>query len=164
MKNKATIWLYISMVLGYIWGCALILSLIFLPLGIYAISGANLYHDCTQVTDSELYCVSKRLTNWAIFFSIIFFPFGLLTIIPAYIASNNKIKVVSNDSDEFDANSYMANVVKENEANYSGSASPVEQRVVSAEDMEKFEELKKYKEQGLITEEEFQRAKHEIFG
>lgn len=165
MKNKATFWLYILIGLGYAWGVILIASLVFMPIGIYFISGAMFYRACLKLTDSELYCVAKKLKYWAIFFGIAMFPLGLLAFIPSLISTSNNIKV---STPGFDATDYMARVVDENASNTVAQnnntiSEMAEQKVLTPQEMEKFEELKRYKEQGLITDEEFDRAKNELF-
>lgn len=166
MKNKAVIWLYIMIVFAYVYALVAIVSLIFIPLGIYAIYGASFYTACTKLTDSELYLVKQRLTNWAIFFGIFMFPIGLIGAIIAKIASSNNVKV-SEPNKEESAHSWdytikddTSPIDKQNSDNF---LVETEQKVISEQDMEKFEQLKKYKEQGLITEEEFLKAKNEIF-
>ena len=154
MKNRATIWFYILTVLGYAAGIILFASLIFIPVGIYLIAGAITYYKLARVSDNELYYYANLLKNWSIFFSIFLFPLGLISIIPFKLASSNNIKVSSFDE-------------KTENQRESGSKNAdekqTEQVIVSQEAMEKFMEIKKYHDNGLITDAEFERAKESIF-
>lgn len=61
MKNKASIWAYIMVGVAWLFGVIYIASLVFLPVGIYCISGASLYLAAAKLTDSEVYALKKRL-------------------------------------------------------------------------------------------------------
>ncbi|MBQ7579331.1 MAG: SHOCT domain-containing protein [Clostridia bacterium] len=154
MKNSAVVIEYILEILGYIEGLVLCLSLVFLPLGIYVIYGANYYLMATRLTDSEIGIVRNHLINYGIFFSIILFPIGLLSllIVPLCASHNISVENTKNDTDE-----NFSEKTRE-------TTEPVEttQRVVTEEELEKLNELKKYKEQGIITEEEYEQAKQSL--
>lgn len=160
MNNRASGLLYVMAVLGYCLGVAAIISLIFIPIGIYAICGANYYISCTKLTDSELYTQKQRLTNWAIFFSICLFPIGLLSAIIAFLAGDNKVSVSGQDQAQESCRGQNDDVCKNS---FKQTPSEAEQKIISEYEMEKFEQLKSYKEQGLITDAEFERAKKELF-
>lgn len=150
MKNKAVIIEYILAILGYIEGIILCLSLVFLPIGIYAIYGASLYLSATKLTDSEIGIIRNRINNYAIFFSVILFPIGLLALIIVPICASHNISVEDTETTQ-DSNWQSAN---------NGEA---KQRVVSEEELKKLEELKVYRERGIITEDEFEKAKRSLF-
>ena len=151
MKNKAVILEYFLAVLGYLEGIALCLSLVFLPIGIYAISGANLFLATTKLTDSEIGIIRNRITNYGVLFSIILFPVGLLALLIVPICAGHNIKVETSQDGASEEN--MA-TIQPKEAT---------QRVVSEEELAKLEQLRKYRDQGIITEEEFIKAKQSIF-
>lgn len=159
MKNKANFWLNLMIVLAFIYGGVAIASLVFIPIGIYSIYGAMYYSSCTKLTDSELYTQKNRLKNWAIYFSIFMFPLGLFSIVIAKIAGDNKVSVEPSGEPNYTFTETQVN--EEVQKNYTNSETT--QKVISEEDMEKFEQLKRYKEQGIITDAEFERAKKEIF-
>ncbi len=161
MKNKANFWLNLMIVLAFIYGGIAIASLVFIPIGIYTIYGALYYSTCTKLTDSELYTQKNRLKNWAIYFSIFMFPLGLFSIVIYNIASDNKISVESSEDYTYTKPNAETNNNEEEHKNYTQSEAT--QKVISQEDMEKFEQLKRYKEQGIITDAEFEKAKKEIF-
>ena len=153
MRNKAVVLEYILAILGYIEGTILCLSLVFLPIGIYVISGANLFLSTTKLTDSEIGIIRNRITNYAVFYSIILFPVGLFALLVVPICAGHNISVETTNSEA-------------NNATFSQEPSqPVEpkQRVVSEEELAKLEQLRQYRDQGIITEDEFIKAKQSIF-
>ncbi|MBQ7452922.1 MAG: SHOCT domain-containing protein [Clostridia bacterium] len=155
MKNNGSVIEIIMATLGYIEGVILCLSLVFLPLGIYVIAGANYFMMCTKLNDNEIMAVAGHIKAYSIFFSIVLFPIGLLSLAIVPLCRSNKVSV---------EDAPMEGFVQTEEQKSSEPTEPQFQRVVSEEELEKFEQLKKYREQGLITEEEFSRAKEELFG
>ena len=180
MKNKASIWAYIMVGVAWLFGVIYIASLVFLPVGIYCISGASLYLATAKLTDSEVYALKKRLGYYAIFFSIVAFPLGLISIIVYAVATSNHISV---ETPTDDASYTVTDAdIQSQQAGFNGSAAQDQntsgaeaegatqavtqphQVVLTEEALEKFEELKEYRNQGLITEAEFNRAKKDLFG
>lgn len=178
MKNKASIWAYIMVGVAWLFGVIYIASLVFLPVGIYCISGASLYLAAAKLTDSEVYALKKRLGYYAIFFSIVAFPLGLFSIIVYALATSNHISVETPTDDaaytvtDADKQQTGFNDSAAQGQNTSGTstdgatqaATQPHQVVLTEEALEKFEELKEYRNQGLITEAEFNRAKKDLFG
>ena len=178
MKNKASICAYIMVGVAWLFGVIYIASLVFLPVGIYCISGASLYLAAVKLTDSEVYALKKRLGYYAIFFSIVAFPLGLISIIVYAVATSNHISVETPTDDA----AYTVTGADEQQTGFNGSAAQDQntsgaeaegatqavtqphQVVLTEEALEKFEELKEYRNQGLITEAEFNRAKKDLFG
>ncbi len=178
MKNKASIWAYIMVGVAWLFGVIYIASLVFLPVGIYCISGASLYLAAAKLTDSEVYALKKRLGYYAIFFSIVAFPLGLISIIVYAVATSNHISVETPMDDAADTvtdadkqqtgfNDSAAQGQNTSGTSTDGAtqaATQPHQVVLTEEALEKFEELKEYRNQGLITEAEFNRAKKDLFG
>lgn len=180
MKNKASIWAYIMVGVAWLFGVIYIASLVFLPVGIYCISGACLYLAAAKLTDSEVYALKKRLGYYAIFFSIVAFPLGLISIIVYAVATSNHISVETPTGDA--SYTVIDADIQSQQAGYTGGATQGQntssagtdgatqtatepyQVVLTEEALEKFEELKEYRNQGLITEAEFNRAKKDLFG
>lgn len=178
MKNKASIWAYIMVGVAWLFGVIYIASLVFLPVGIYCISGASLYLAAAKLTDGEVYALKKRLGYYAIFFSIVAFPLGLISIIVYAVATSNHISVETPTDDA----AYTVTDADEQQTGFNDSAAQGQntsgaeaegatqaatqphQVVLTEEAFEKFEELKEYRNQGLITEAEFNRAKKDLFG
>ena len=100
MKNKASCWCYVSGIISFMIGIVCTISLLFLPIAIYAfIYGLN-YFKIAKLSNSELPIVKDVLTSSAIFVSILGFPLGLLSIIPACMAGNNKTKSSTSNANQ----------------------------------------------------------------
>lgn len=151
MTNKNSAWCTIMGIIGYITGVAYCFTLILIPVAVYCFIGARKYIEWSSLTDGQLAQYKQKLTNWAIFFSIVGFPIGLLSIVPACLISNNvTITNVEEPKAEETKNEQPVNETQEKE-----KKSPEDKLAT----IEKLENLKK---EGLITEEEFERAKKEV--
>ena len=164
MKNKSTIWCYICAVIGYVCAAAYFISLIFIPIGIYAAIYSNRYLKVAKLGNSELAVVKPLLVNAAIFFSIFAFPLGLVTIIPACIAGVNTVKQSSSQEYKNTSN----DTVPEGETVKAevDSVTIIEESnkdEISPENLKKLEQLKKFRSQGLITQAEFEDAKKQLY-
>ena len=161
MKNKAGIWCYISATICYISGAIYCASLLFLPLAIYFFIYGNRYLRFAKITDGELYIIKNYLTSSAIYVSIFAFPIGLISIIPAFMAGSNNIKVQTN---KFEQNNSTTNeeeqVVKADTIEITEVSH--DEKKLTEEDLEKIEKLTRFKEQGLLSREEFEEAKNQL--
>lgn len=137
-------------VLGVVYSCTLIL----IPIAIYCFIGAKFYMDSSALTDSQLSSRKQAFKNWAVFFSIVGFPLGLLSIFPAYFASSNNVTITSVEESE-------KTTVSEAETTLSEKREESKNETSKEETLEKLEHL--YSE-GLITKEELERAKSEVEG
>lgn len=152
MTNKSSVWCTLMGVLGYIIGIAYCFTLIFIPIAVYCFIGAKRYIEWANLTDSQLAQYKSNLTNWAIFFSIVGFPIGLLSIAPAVLVSNNvTITNVSEPTNETENRETVVHTEEKKEEK--------DEAVDSLKTIEKLDSLKK---EGLITEEEYERAKKEV--
>lgn len=152
--NKSSVWCTIMAVLGFIFGVGYCFTIILIPVAIYCFIGAKRYMEWANLTDSQLLVEKQSLINWAIFFSIVGFPLGLISIVPACMISNNNIVVTdvkTEDAEKTTASeTETGNETKET----------VEEEELS--DIETIEKLNNLKKEGLITEEEYSRAKDEV--
>lgn len=152
--NKSSVWCTIMAVLGFIFGVGYCFTIILIPVAIYCFIGAKRYMEWANLTDSQLVVKKQSLINWAIFFSIVGFPLGLISIVPACMISNNNIVVTdvkTEDAEKTTASeTEIGNETKET----------VEEEELS--DIETIEKLNNLKKEGLITEEEYARAKDEV--
>ena len=152
--NKSSVWCTIMAVLGFIFGVGYCFTIILIPVAIYCFIGAKRYMEWASLTDSQLLVEKQSLINWAIFFSIVGFPLGLISIVPACMISNNNIVVTdvkTEDAEKTTASeTETGNETKET----------VEEEELS--DIETIEKLNNLKKEGLITEEEYARAKDEV--
>lgn len=149
MTNKSSAWCTLMGILGYIIGIAYCFTLILIPIAVYCFIGARRYIEWSGLTDSQLAQYKSNLTNWAIFFSIVGFPIGLFSIAPACLVSND-ITITSVSEPE-----------KGNEAQPEQHVDKKEEDSTLSK-METIEKLDSLKKEGLITEEEYERAKKEV--
>lgn len=151
MNNKSSVLSTILGILGFIAGVSYCFTLILIPVAIYCFIGAKKYIDAASYTDSQMAMQKKSFTNWAIFYSIALFPIGLLSIIVAWQASTNNVVIT-------DAQ-YTTNTSSETGEQVNNQREP---EVAPASKEETIEKLSKLKEEGLISEEEYERAKAEV--
>lgn len=151
MKNKNSVWCTINGILGYFIGVVYCFTLILIPVAVYCFIGARRYIEWSELTESQLASKKSSLKNWAIFFSIVGFPIGLFSLVPACLVQNN---VVVTSVGEPNGENPETAEVKHEEQN---------KETESVEDASKtIEKLENLKNEGLITEEEYQRAKDEV--
>lgn len=165
MDNKSTGWLNLTGVICYFMGIACLASLILIPVGIYCFIGGSRYFTWSTMGDGELYGCKKGLKNWAIFVSIVAFPIGLVSIIPVIKTGNNPVvSDVKKDSKEDiarreesleKADALGINVEEREEPK-------ADHKTTTASKEETIEKLKKFKEDGLITEDEYKKAIKEL--
>lgn len=159
MKNKASIWCYISGVISYITAVMYCISLIFLPIAIYCFIYGNRFFRVAKITESELAVAKPYLFGPAVGISIFGFPIGLIALVPYFIAGSNNVKV---SSYEFKENPPEGETVKAEVDTVTISEQREEKETLSTEDLEKLEKLASFKNQGLLTEEEYNQAKQQI--
>ena len=161
MKNKISIWCYISAGISYVVGVMYCMSLIFLPIAIYAFIYGNRYMRMANLKNGDLIHAKPYLVSASIFVSIAGFPIGLLTIIPACIAGAKESKSnqkFDNSTAHAEAEPVVADEVEVNDIDISSD----QQMKLSNEDLEKIEKLAKFRQQGLLSKEEFEEAKRQI--
>lgn len=151
-KNK--IIFNILTVIAYFYGLFLIATLILIPVGIYAIISAHRYSYFADLTPASLAMRKKQVTSWIIFGAVLYFPIGLIGLFCLNSVSNN-ITVSDVQEPESETNST---------ANSSNSATEVsiDNPITEAEKAEKLEKLKRFKDNGLITPEEYEQAVSQI--
>lgn len=149
MKNKCSGWCTLNSIIGYIVGVAYCFTLILIPLAVYCFIGARKNVEWSEMTDGQIASYKESMKKWAIFFSIVAFPIGLFSIVPAVICANNNVVVsnIENDNQET-----KVQQVKEE----------TEEKTEVLSDEETIAKLKSLLDEGLITEEEFARAKKEV--
>ncbi len=150
--NKTSVVSTIMGILGYIFGVLYSFTLILIPVAVYCFIGAKFYMDSSSLTESQMVMKKRAFVGYAIFFSIVAFPFGLISIIPAYVVSHQNVTITSlEDEPQRESTSAEETIVEKKEVS--------ENTTTDEETIEKLEHLKS---EGLITEEEFERAKSEV--
>lgn len=159
MKNKASIWCYIAGVISYITAIMYCVSLIFLPIAIYCFIYGNRFFRIAKLTDSELAVAKSFLFAPTVGIAIFAFPIGLFALIPYFMAGSNNVKV---SSYEFKENPPEGETVKAQVDTVIINEGKEEKETLSTEDLEKLEKLASFKNQGLLTDEEYNQAKAQI--
>ena len=158
MKNKASIWCYISAVVSYIAGALYCMSLLFIPIAIYCFIYGNRYIQAAKLTNSELAMAKPALTIPTIVISIFAVPIGLISLVPYFMAGANNVKVGSQPNTPPMGETVKADVdmvtIPSEENN--------ENKNLTSEELEKLEKLASFRSQGLLTEEEYNDAKNQI--
>lgn len=160
-KNKVL--LNIVSVFCFVYGALYIFSLVFIPIGIYCFSaGKKFNYKADHLLDN--YAIDKKsMKFYTIFISIACFPFGLLSIIAYFGIYGNNVKVDGYEytrvtSVEEKAETFKSEEDTVSEENASGVKETEEEKLA------KLEKLKNFRDKKIITEEEFEMAKEQMFG
>ena len=138
MKKNYIIF-HILTVLAYFYGIILCASLVGIPLGVYAIISAHRYSEFAEYSQFQLSQNKQRVKNWVYFGAVLYFPF---------------VSEPEKTPDESESEQNEKETVE------------VEIHTPSndAEKAEKLAKLERFKQNGLITEEEFEQAKQQLYG
>ncbi len=147
----------IATVICFIFGALYIFSLVFIPVGIYCFLAAKRFQEKAEHLLDEMAVSSKIVKNYAIFASIACFPLGLVALVAYAVLTSNNVKIET------------AKEVEPQENLAEEKQSEPEQVVAYTEETEeekqaKFEKLKRFHEKGIITDEELEMAKSQLFG
>ncbi|MBQ8451361.1 MAG: hypothetical protein IJ538_01080 [Clostridia bacterium] len=139
---------------GFIYGSLYLFSLVFIPVGIYCFLGAKLFALKADHISEPFSVDKKLLKNYVIFLSIFCFPFGLLSILAYNLAFGHNAKIETVVEPQSQEKATESEVVE----------AKVEEPETMEEKQEKFEKLKKFNEKGLVTDEELEMARKQLFG
>jgi len=164
MKTNKVL-LNIVSVFCFLFGACYIFSLVFIPLGIYCFSAGKLFSSKADHLLDDFVADKKLMRNYTIFVSIVCFPFGLLSVIAYLGIYGNNVKVQTAESVKIEP---VEEVVEET-VEVKTEEVPEEKKEemteeTEAEKLEKLEKLRKFKEKNIISEEEFEMAKEQMFG
>ena len=160
MKTNKVL-LNIVSVFCFLFGACYIFSLVFIPLGIYCFSAGKLFSNKADHLLDNFVADKKLMKGYVIFVSIVCFPFGLLSVIAYLGIYGNNVKVQTTESVKIDTAEELTEFEVETETE------EIQENVkeeTEAEKLEKLEKLRKFKEKNIITEEEFEMAKEQMFG
>lgn len=162
--NYSKILLNITSVFCFIFFALYTFTLIFIPIGIYCFLAGKRFAFKAENLDDTLRFSNKEFRNYVIFVSIFCFPFGLLSIIPYKKLALNNVSVSSVDSysTDYTVTSDGLSDANQNDEKFETVAENDVQ--TDAEKIEKFKKLQNFKEKGLITEEELEQAREQLFG
>lgn len=170
MKKANKILLNIVSVICFIYGALYIFSLVFIPIGIYCFVAGKLFsHKADHLLDN--YSIDKKaMKAYTIFTSIFCFPFGLLVIIPYFGLYGNNVKINEFEYTKITEvenpnNVTVEDVHEESKTETKNDTVSVEEHQETEEEkLEKLEKLKNFRDKNIISEEEFEMAKEQMFG
>ena len=163
--KASKILLNIASVVCFIYGALYLFSLVFIPVGVYCfLAGKRFSYKAEHLYDT--YSVTNEtLKNYTIFVSIACFPLGLIALIPFYLLVSNKVKVSGFKVSSGDDVAVQDASVQEKVEEEKPETIAVEEKLETEEEkVEKFEKLKNFKDKGIITEEELEMAREQLFG
>ena len=161
MGNRSSAWLNITGVICYFMGISFLTTLILIPVAIYCFIGGSKYFTWANMSDTELYNYKRNLKNWGIFVSIVAFPIGLISIIPFIKTGNNP--VVTNVKEDKQRKEESQEKAEEIGIKVEKQSEPkADHKTTVSTKEETIEKLKKFRDDGLITEAEYKRAVSEL--
>lgn len=140
-------------VVAYFYGVLLCATLVLLPLGVYAVISAHRYSEFADFTAGQVVQNKKRMQNWIIFGCVLYFPIGLIGL----MCLNVKPEDVTVEEPKQEAEQPT-----EPQTEQPTVEVEIHNPTTTAEKEEKLEKLLRFKEKGLITEEEFEQAKQQL--
>ena len=152
MKKLNYVIYNIMTVVAYFYGIILCATLILFPLGVYSIISANRFSTFADYNDVEFAMHKQTIKVWTIFGCILYFPLGLFLLIPLAKANNN---VVVEDVKTEEPKEQQPEKTEAVEVE-------IDVPKTSAEKQEKLAKLKRFKENGLISEDEYNQAKAQL--
>ena len=160
----------ISAVICFIIGALYTFTLVFIPVGVYCFVASRRFAFKADHLFEDYSISNATLKNWVIFASIACFPLGLISIIPYMLMTSNNVKVsgtnikLTEDTSNVDFKPELEE--KTEEKAEEKAEEKVEESVEETyeEKVEKFKKLENFKEKGIITEEELEMAREQLFG
>ena len=162
--NYSKILLNITSVFCFIFFALYTFSLVFIPIGIYCFLAGKKFAYKAEHLEETLRFSNREFKYYVIFVSIFCFPFGLLSILPYKKLASNNVTVTS--VEETPVGYTVETVATDEPAKEEKPIETVAETNVEteAEKMEKYKKLQNFKEKGLITEEELEQAREQLFG
>lgn len=152
--NKNKVIFNILTVIAYFYGLFLIATLVLIPIGVYAIISAHRYSYYADLSPANLAMRKKQVTSWLIFGAVLYFPLGLIGLLCLSSVNNNiSVSSVEEPSDNATTNTTSNDTVTE---------VAIDNPTTEAEKAEKLEKLKRFKDNGLITPEEYEQAVEQL--
>lgn len=153
--NKSRVWNIISGVIAYFAGVIYCATLIGIPVGIMFFIAAKRFMGWSQLADISIVGFKPLIRKWAIFMSIFIFPLGLVSIVPLIVTRTNSVVSDAKEASEsvftFKPHTETEQVTVQREESKN-----------SLSDEETINKLKHLLEEGLITQEEYNRAVEEM--
>lgn len=164
MKNFTRGYFTTMRILDLIAGILFCISLAGLILGVPLIISSIKFKNFRKMTDEELVSAKGKVLGWGIFNMIIFAPtiLGFLIMLIIVVAVNNYISNLQK-GDHAKADRSFGETIKYGAKNLVQGTKDVIGIKSNSEKLKKnIDELKMLKEQGIITEEEFNKKRSEL--
>ena len=172
------IMLNIASVICFVYGALYIFSLVFIPIGVYCFIAGRRFSYKAEHMENDMFMSNQNFKYYVIFASIVCFPLGVVSIVPYILLTSNNISISnSKDSihlqkeDEEDNRVEIKTVEQEeNQIDSNGNSEINEVEVqkdnelTEEEKQEKFKKLQSFYDKGIITEEELDLAREQLFG
>lgn len=176
--KSSRILLNIMSVICFIYGALYVFTLVFIPLGVYCFIAGRRFSFKAEHLDDTMYMSNYHFKCYVIFASIACFPLGLLSIIPYLYLTTHSVKVSDfENKSNYDNSSQNVNITNGDKDNESenvktekGSAEvevvkpQKEEEMTEEEKFAKFRKLQNFRDKGIITDEELELAKEQLFG
>lgn len=163
------VFLNIMSVVCFIYGALYCFSLVFIPIGVYCFIAGRVFSKKAENVFDPYTVNSRQLKIYTIFSCVFCFPLGLLSLVPYYILTSNNVKVSNvHEQDNEDKNDNNVEIktisVNESEAQDEQPEQEEKQKETQEEKLEKFEKLKNFNKKGIITDDELEMARKQLFG
>ena len=168
--------LNIASVVCFIYGALYVFSLVFIPVGVYCFITARRFSYKAEHMDNDMFLSNQNFKYYVIFASIACFPLGLISIIPYIKLTSNNVSIstakfhvkTDNDVNVEDAKAVETEEIKNENAEEKAEVQEVEvqkdNELSDAEKQEKFNKLQGFRDKGIITDEELELAREQLFG
>ena len=165
---KASKFLFnLSTVICFIYGALYIFSLVFIPIGVYCFIAAKRFQTKAEHINDTMFVSNQTIRNYVIFASIACFPLGLISIIPYLLTASNNVKISDAEEQVEQSNVNIQDVSESDESgNFETKTEEVEayEEETEEEKIAKFNKLKNFHEKGIITDDELEMARQQLFG
>lgn len=166
--------LNIMSVVCFVYGALYVFSLVFIPVGIYCFIAGRRFSYKAEHLDNTMFLSNEDFKKYVIFSSIACFPLGLLSIIPYILIVGNKIKItnpaglhVQSHDEKFESEVKIENIeekIEEKQEESNKVEAQKDSELSEEEKQAKFAKLQSFRDKGIITEEELELAREQLFG
>ena len=150
----------VSIVMAVLYGITIVGLILTIPLVI----AFKKFKAAEKMTDSELVAHRSNLFGWGIFLSIVCAPTGVVMIvfIVCSILINNYIKDIAEGNTEKTNKSFSDTVVDSGKELWENTKDALSSKPSIDKQKEELEKLKQMKDEGVITEEEYNAKRKKI--
>ena len=171
MKSSKVL-LNIMSVVCFLYGALYSFTLVFIPIGVYCFIAGRRFSFKAEHLDDKMFLNDQDFKSYVIFSSIVCFPLGLLSIIPYMILTNNNVKISTQETtsikvetiEEKEEGQEETKTENNEEKSVEEVTAQKEDEMTDEEKQAKFKKLQNFRDKGIITEEELELAREQLFG